>query len=101
MLNLNTLDKEDAFEIIKELFSKMCSSRRQLKPILTEILRAIDNNLFIDADSEEVKELLEEILQMQDSLSKVDDLKKAVSTKKLNLIDEAISEIDRNRMESP
>ena len=100
MLNLNAIDKEDALEIIKELFSQMCASRRQLKPILTEILKAIDNNLFIDADSEEVKELLEEILQMQDSLSRVDDLKKAVSTKKLNLIDEAISEIDRNRIVS-
>ena len=98
MLNLNAIDKEDALEIIKELFSQMCASRRQLKPILTEILRAIDNNLFIDADSEEVKELLEEILQMQDSLSKVDGLKKAVSTKKLNVIDEAISDIDRNRI---
>ncbi|MBR2178892.1 MAG: ATP-binding protein [Selenomonadaceae bacterium] len=98
MLNLNTLDKEDALAIIKELFAEMCSSRRQLKPILTEILRAIDNNLFIDADSDEVKDLLEQILQMQESLSQVDDLKKAVSTKRLSAIDDAINEIDRNRI---
>ena len=47
MLNLNSIDKEDALEIIKELFSQMCASRRQLKPILTEILKAMgaDNRL--------------------------------------------------------
>ena len=98
MLNLNTLDREDALAIIKELFNEMCSSRRQLKPILTEILRAIDNNLFIDADSDEVKELLERILHMQTNLSQVDDLKKAAATKSLNAIDAAITEIDRNRV---
>ena len=98
MLNLNTLDKEDALAIIKELFNEMCSSRRQLKPILTEILRAIDNNLFIDADSDEVKELLERILHMQTNLSQVDDLKKAAATKNLSVIDAAITEIDHNRV---
>ena len=100
MSNLNAFDKEESLLIIKELFAEMCSSRRQLKPILNEILRAIDNNIFIDADSEEVKELLEEILRMQDSLSQVDSLKKAVSTGKLAVIDEAISEIDRNQIVS-
>ena len=98
MLNLNTLDKEDALAIIKELFAEMCSSRLQLKPILSEILKDIDNNLFIDADSDEVKDLLEQILHLQDSLSQVDDLKKAVSTRRLSTIDEAISDIDRNRV---
>ena len=57
MLDLNSMNKEDAILIIKDLFSEMCSSRRQLKPILSEILRAIDNNVFIDANSEERKQL--------------------------------------------
>ena len=95
MSDLNSIDKEEAISIIKDIFSEMCSSRRQLKPILNEIIRAIDNNVFIDADSEEVKDLLEEILEMQDRLSQVDGLKHAVSTKKLAAIDDAIKEIDR------
>ena len=95
MSDLNKIDKEEEISIIKDLFSEMCNSRRQLKPILSEIVRAIDNNVFIDADSEEVKELLEEILDMQDKLSQVDELKSAISTKKLAAIDDAIREIDR------
>ena len=95
MLDLNSIDKEDTILIIKDLFSKMCSSRRQLKPILSEIIRAIDNNVFIDANSDEVKELLEEILEMQDRLSQVDEIHQAISTKNLASIDEAIREIDQ------
>ncbi len=95
MIDLNAIDKEESLKIIKELFSEMCSSRRQLKPILSEILRAIDSNIFIDADSEEVKELLEEILRMQDRLSQVNDLKSATKTQKIAVIDDAIREIDQ------
>ena len=98
MLDLNDVNKEDAIAILKKMFFEMCSSRRLLKPILADILQAIDNDIFIDADSEEVKELLEEILRLQDRLSQVEDLKKAVSTKKLSVIDDAINEIDRNRV---
>lgn len=96
IMDLSKIPKEAAFLIIKELFSQMCSSRRRLKPILNEIIRAIDNHVFIDADTEEVKNLLEEILMMQDQLSKTEDLKSAAATKKLAVIDEAIREIDQN-----
>lgn len=95
MVDLNLIDKEETIQIIKKMFSEMCSSRRQLKPILNEILRAIDNNVFIDANSDEVKDLLEEILQMQDKLSQVDELQTATKTKKLSVIDDTIKEIDR------
>ena len=97
-MNLNQIPKEDMILILKDLFSDMCSSRRQLKPILSEILRAIDNHIFIDANTDEVKELLEEILIMQDKLSQTEELKKAAATKKLAVIDEAIREIDRNHI---
>ena len=93
IIDLNQVPKEDMILILKDLFSDMCSSRRQLKPILSEILRAIDNHIFIDANTDEVKELLEEILIMQDKLSHTEELKKAAATRKLAVIDEAIREI--------
>ncbi|MBR1859898.1 MAG: hypothetical protein IJ797_10430, partial [Selenomonadaceae bacterium] len=64
------IDAVEQISILKDLFAELCLSRRQLKPILTEILRAIDNNVFVDADSEDVKKLLEQILLLQDRLSK-------------------------------
>ena len=100
MDRLNGKLKAETITILKELFSDMCLSRRQLKPILSEIIRAIDNNLFVDANSDEVKELLEEILEMQDTLSKVDALESAVKTKKLAVIDEAIKDMDRQHLAS-
>ena len=91
------IDAVEQISILKDLFAELCLSRRQLKPILTEILRAIDNNVFVDADSEDVKKLLEQILLLQDRLSKTDCLKQAAATKKLAVVDEAINELDRKQ----
>ena len=52
-LSPETIDK------LRSLFGQMYDSRRQLKPILTSIAHSIDQGFFIDADSEEVHQLLE------------------------------------------
>ena len=81
-------------ELIKELFSEMCSSRRSLKPILTEIVKALDDNLFVDADSEEVKDLLEHIVRMQARLSEFDGLRGVAATKNVGKLETAITDLD-------
>ena len=83
---------------LKEIFEIMCEARRRLKPILRNISQDIDNNVFIDADSEEVKEILEEILILQNKLEQTSDLKGAISTKKLAAVDDAINEMDRKEL---
>ena len=95
---MNGTENATAILILKNLFAEMCSSRRQLKPILSEIIRAIDNNLFVDADSDEVKNLLEKILDMQERLSAVEELKEAAASKKIAVVDDAIKELDRKHI---
>lgn len=80
---------------IKELFGQMCSSRRRLKPILAEIVKALDDNLFVDADSQEVKDLLEDIVQMQARFYELDGLKSAAASKNVGKLETAITALDK------
>lgn len=87
-------NQTETIALIKKLFSEMCSSRRSLKPILTEIVKALDDNLFVDADSSEVKDLLEHIVQMQARLSEFDGLRSVAGTKNVGKLENAITDLD-------
>ena len=89
-----------AIAIIKELFGEMCSSRRRLKPILAEIVKALDNNLFVDADSDEVKDLLDIIVEMQSHFAEIDELKGAVASRNVETIEHAIQNMDTKNVVS-
>ena len=89
-----------AIAIIKELFGDMCKSRRRLKPILTEIVKALDNNLFVDADSDEVKELLDVIVEMQEHFSEIDDLKSSAASRNVETLEHAIQNMDTKNVVS-
>ena len=79
---------------LKKLFDEMCSSRRRLKPILTEIVKALDDNLFVDADSQEVKDLLDHIIRIQSGLSELDSLKSSAATRDVGKLESAITALD-------
>ena len=83
-------------EKLRSLFGQMNDSRRQLRPILSDIAASIDKGFFIDADSEEVNQLLRKILDAQQQLSAVEQLKKSVITKRLEIIDKNISLLKQN-----
>ena len=89
-LSLEAIDK------LRSLFGQMYDSRRQLRPILISIAQSIDQGFFIDADSEEVNQLLVKILDAQQQLLSVEQLKKSTVTKKLELIDRNISQLKQN-----
>ena len=89
-LNSETIDK------LRILFGQMNDSRRQLRPILAGIADSIDKGFFIDADSDEVHQLLKRILDAQQQLSAVEQLKKSAVTKKLELIDKNLSLLKQN-----
>ena len=86
----------DSIVKLRNLFGLMNHSRRQLRPILSDIADSIDKGFFIDADSEEVHQLLTQILEVQQQLSTVEQLKKSAATKKLESIDKAISLLEQN-----
>ena len=87
-----------AIALLKELFQEMCSSRRMLKPILTEIVKALDDNLFVDADSAEVKALLDLIVKMQSRFSEIDELKSAAASKNVGKLESAIQNMDNKNI---
>ncbi len=89
-LSLEVLDN------LRNLFLQMNNSRRQLRPILADIANSIEQGFFIDADSEEVHQLLKKILDAQQQLSAVEQLKKSVATKKLEQIDKNLSQLKQN-----
>ena len=89
-LSPETIDK------LRSLFGQMNDSRRHLRPILTAIAHSIDQGFFIDADSEEVHQLLQKILNAQQQLLTVEQLKKSTVTKRLDLIDKNISLLKQN-----
>lgn len=81
---------------LRNIFGQMTNSRRQLRPILSGIANALNDGFFLDADSEEVHSLLEKIIDAQQQLSAVEQLKKSVATKKLDAIDKNISQLKQN-----
>lgn len=81
---------------LRNLFGQMIHSRRQLRPILSDIAESIDKGFFIDADSEEVHQILKQILEIQQKLSSVEQLKKSVATKQLEPIDKSIALLEQN-----
>ena len=92
---LNAIQKQaKAIADLKEIFGEMCSSRRRLKPILTEIVKALDDNLFVDADSVEVKYLLDLIVKIQSQFARVDELKGATNSKRVDKLENAINNLD-------
>ena len=92
MENLNT----DVINKLQSLFGQMCDSRRRLSPILTAVSHSLEQGFFIDADSEEVHQLLTQILDAQQQLSSVEQLKKSTATKRLETIDKNISLLKQN-----
>lgn len=86
----------EAIERLRELFGQMNDSRWKLKPILQEIAGSIEKGLFIDADSEEVHQLLEKILGAQQEFFSVEQLKMAASSKKLEVVDKSLSRLEQN-----
>lgn len=88
--------KSAAINQLREFFDLMVTSRRRLRPILSDIAAAIDREYFIDADSEEVHSLLKQILRVQEALSYVEPLKKAVNSKKLELIDKGLIGLEQS-----
>ena len=90
----NVNDKREMIAALQNLFGEMTSSRTKLKPILTEIVKALDDNLFVDADSEEVHDLLEEIIDIQSQFADVDEIKGAVSSKSVDKIENALHNME-------
>ena len=80
--------------VIKEVFVEMSSSRRRLKPILTEIVKALDNNLFVDADSDEVKHLLDMIVEMQSHFGEIEELRSAAASRNVEKLEHAIQNME-------
>ncbi|MBO4400304.1 MAG: ATP-binding protein [Selenomonadaceae bacterium] len=92
MENLNS----DALEKLRKLFEQMNDSRWQLKPILTEIASSIEKGMFIDADSDEVHQLLKQILGAQQEFFSVEQMKAAASSKKLDVLDKRLITLEQN-----
>ena len=92
---MNKLDSESILQL-REIFNQMKDSRRHLRPILTDIASAIDKGIFIDAGSEEVTNLLKQILDAQEQFSEVEQVKKAANTKRLDQLDKTISTLEQN-----
>ncbi len=91
---MDSTNKGEAIAALKDLFGEMTSSRTKLKPILTEIVKALDENLFVDADSDEVHDLLEEIIDIQSQFAAVDEIKGAVSSKSVDKLDAALHNME-------
>lgn len=81
---------------LRNLFGQMNTSRRQLRPILADIANSIDKGFFIDADSEEVNNLLKQILEIQEKFASVEQLKRAVNSKNLEQVDKGIVALEQN-----
>jgi len=92
---MNKLDSESILEL-REIFNQMKDSRRHLRPILTDIASSIDKGIFIDAGSEEVTNLLKQILDAQEQFSTVEQVKKAANTKRLDQLEKTISTLEQN-----
>ena len=92
MDNLNS----DAIDRLRELFRQMNDSRWQLQPILREIVSSIEKGMFLDADSEEVHQLLRQILGAQEEFFSVEQLKAAASSRKLEVLDKRLITLEQN-----
>ncbi len=92
---MNNLDSESIIKL-REIFNQMKDSRRQLRPILADIASSIDKGFFIDAGSEEVTNLLRQILDAQEKFSEVEQLKKVANAKRLDQLDKTISSLEQN-----
>ena len=90
----NVNNKRETIAALQNLFGEMTSSRTKLKPILAEIVKALDDNLFVDADSDEVHDLLEEIIDIQSQFAAVDEIKGAVSSKSVDKIEAALRNME-------
>lgn len=86
----------ESIEDLREIFDEMTQSRRHLRPILSDIATSIDKGFFIDAGSEEVNELLKKILEAQEYFFEVEQLKRAASSKKVEQVEKAISNLEQN-----
>ena len=92
---MDMMDKQaEAIAALKEIFGEMCSSRQTLKPILTEIVKALEDNMFIDADADEVKGLLDLIVKIQTQLARVAELKSATASKSVTRLEAAINDLE-------
>ena len=92
---MSNLDSESILQL-REIFNQMKDSRRHLRPILADIASSIDKGIFIDAGSEEVTNLLRQILDAQEQFSEVEQVKKAANTKRLDQLDKTISTLEQN-----
>ena len=81
---------------LRELFQKMEASRIRLRPILADIAASIDKGFFIDADSEEVNQLLKQILEAQEKFSSVEQTKRAATSGKLEQVDKLLVNLEQN-----
>lgn len=86
----------DTIAKLRSLFGQMNVSRRHLRPILSDIANSIDKGFFIDADSDEVHQLLTQILEIQQKLSSVEQLKKSVNSKQIEAVDKSIALLEQN-----
>ena len=86
----------DTVELLRTAFNQMTESRRHLRPILSDIAASIDKGFFIDAGSEEVNELLKKILEAQEQFLEVEQVKRAATTKKIEQVEKAISNLEQN-----
>ena len=86
----------DTIANLRSLFGQMNNSRRHLRPILSDIANSIDKGFFIDADSDEVHQLLKQILEIQQKLSSVEQLKKSVNLRQIEAVDKSIALLEQN-----
>ena len=92
------MDNLSPYELssLRLLFGEMTDSRRNLRPILAEIVNALDKGFFVDADSEDVNNLLKKILALQEHFASVEQIKRAVSSKNLEQIDKTLETLEQN-----
>lgn len=92
------MDNLSPYELssLRLLFGEMTDSRRNLRPILAEIVNALDKGFFVDADSEDVNNLLKKILALQEHFASVEQIKRAVNSKQLEQIDKTLETLEQN-----
>ena len=81
---------------LRKIFSEMNNSRRQLHPILAEMTDSIEKGVFIEADSEEVSQLLEQIINAQEEFFDTEPLRASAISKKLELVDKSLNKLEQN-----
>ena len=86
----------DEIERLRKIFDEMNDSRKKLRPILIEIIDALEKALFVDEEAAESNQLLlNKILYAQKEFFATEELRPAAMSKQLKPVDSAISKLEQ------